>query len=289
MRARHGKPRSDEIRFRPAPADLAAARCCRARSTRRWTLEPAFHRMRCRHHRLGSLCAGQRQAELSARGDQARLGIILLVAARGRHPVIIGSAGTAGIDSQVDWLVDIADEIAKEKAFRSDCGGLFRAVEGIPARPDQVAADPVADPAPHLDEHVIREHRARRRHDGRRAAAGGSSTAAPNWCGRPLFRRGAVCGACRSPEAFPEGLAWHAGKVMECGTQVCVKARRGIVYATMTKDDFMLRSSARTSPSRRKASRRIPSTRTAIPTSTTSRRATWTCGLHLRPAPKTAA
>src|SRR5690606_14433649 len=42
-------------------------------------------------------------------------------------------------------------------------------------------------------------------------------------------------------KGFPEGLAWHAGKVMECNTQVCVKAGRGVIYSRMTQDDFTLR------------------------------------------------
>jgi hypothetical protein len=39
---------------------------------------------------------------------------------------------------------------------------------------------------------------------------------------------------------FPEGLAWHAGKVLECGPQVCVKAGPGVVFASLTKDHFIM-------------------------------------------------
>jgi len=40
---------------------------------------------------------------------------------------------------------------------------------------------------------------------------------------------------------FPEGLAWHVGKVVECGTQVCASAGRGVVTAAIRGDHAVIR------------------------------------------------
>jgi len=42
-------------------------------------------------------------------------------------------------------------------------------------------------------------------------------------------------------KGFPEGLSWHAGKVLECGTQVCESAGRGVLYARLTKEALEIR------------------------------------------------
>lgn len=51
----------------------------------------------------------------------------------------------------------------------------------------------------------------------------------------------ALYGAIPIMKRFPEGLAWHAAKVMECGTQLCLKAGRGIVDSAMDQDGFTMR------------------------------------------------
>src|SRR2546421_443897 len=40
---------------------------------------------------------------------------------------------------------------------------------------------------------------------------------------------------------FPAGLAWHAGKVVECGTLACVTAGKGVMLVCLRHDDFIVR------------------------------------------------
>src|SRR6267154_1868355 len=40
---------------------------------------------------------------------------------------------------------------------------------------------------------------------------------------------------------FPAGLAWHAGKVVECGTMACVTAGKGVMLVRLRHDDFIVR------------------------------------------------
>jgi hypothetical protein len=38
-------------------------------------------------------------------------------------------------------------------------------------------------------------------------------------------------------QGFPPGLAWHAGKVSECGTLVCQTLGKGVIFSTIGQDD----------------------------------------------------
>lgn len=168
------------------------------------------------------------------------LGIILPMAREAGIPVLIGSAGTAGIDTHVDWMVDIADEIAKERGFSVKAAAVYSEqskdyLKGL-FKSQRIRS---LDPAPHLDEQVIEDTEHVVGMMGveplQEALEGGADLVVAGRCSDA-----ALFAAVPIAKGFPEGLAWHAGKVMECGTQVCAKARRGIVYATMTKDDFVL-------------------------------------------------
>jgi hypothetical protein len=41
---------------------------------------------------------------------------------------------------------------------------------------------------------------------------------------------------------FPEGLSWHAGKVVECGTMAAVRPGPGVLFATLTHHDVTVRA-----------------------------------------------
>jgi hypothetical protein len=42
-------------------------------------------------------------------------------------------------------------------------------------------------------------------------------------------------------KGFPAGLAWHAGKVLECGTMVCETTGRGVVLGAIRPDHLIVR------------------------------------------------
>ena len=42
-------------------------------------------------------------------------------------------------------------------------------------------------------------------------------------------------------KGFPRGLAWHAGKVVECGTMACVTAGNGVMFVRLRQDHFLVK------------------------------------------------
>jgi hypothetical protein len=59
-----------------------------------------------------------------------------------------------------------------------------------------------------------------------------------------------LAGRCSDPALFaalpimrglPPGLAWHAGKVTECGTMACEGGRGGVIMATVREHEVILR------------------------------------------------
>ncbi len=169
------------------------------------------------------------------------LEIILSAARRAGIPVLIGSSGTAGIDAQVDWVVDIANEIATEHQFKVKTAAIHseQSPEYLKGLLRESRIKPL-DPAPHLDESLLD----RTSHvvgmmgvePLQKALAQGADLVIAGRCSDS-----ALFAAMPIMKGFPEGLAWHAGKVMECGTQVCESAGRGVIYAKLTQDDLVIR------------------------------------------------
>ena len=59
-----------------------------------------------------------------------------------------------------------------------------------------------------------------------------------------------IAGRCSDPalyaalpilRGFPPGLAWHAGKVAECGTLACETMGKGVIFATVRQDEAIIR------------------------------------------------
>jgi hypothetical protein len=156
-------------------------------------------------------------------------------------PVLIGSAGTAGEDVQVDWTLDIVNEIVREM-------GIKLRVAVIYAEQDKDALVEVfrqgrlkpLDDAPHVDEDTIK----------------GSAHIVGMMGAEPLQKALAegvdfiLAGRCSDSAlyaalpvlyGFPEGLAWHAGKVVECGTLACETTGKGIMFVHLRQDHFLVR------------------------------------------------
>jgi hypothetical protein len=156
-------------------------------------------------------------------------------------PVIIGSAGTAGADAQVDWVLDIVEGIAAE---------LGRSLRGVAIYSEQAGAAlekdrrsgrivPLAN-AGQLDaDRLARCERV--------VAMMGVEPLQTALAGTPDF---VVAGRCSDAalfaalpllRGFPAGLAWHAGKVVECGTMACESLGKGVMLVTMRHDSFTVR------------------------------------------------
>ena len=169
------------------------------------------------------------------------LALFLPLAKRAGLPVLIGSAGTAGIDSQVDWLLDIAREIAEEHRLKLRTAAIYseQSKDTLKTLYRNGKIRPL-DPAPHLDEAVIErsshvvgmmgvEPLQKALSDGADLVIAGRCSDAALYAALPIMK------------GLPEGLSWHAGKVVECGTLVCEVAAKGAIFGSVSENEVVIR------------------------------------------------
>jgi hypothetical protein len=158
----------------------------------------------------------------------------------GGIPVIVGSAGTAGANAHVDWTLDIVREICDENVISLKVA-VIRSEQDAAYLLEMLAAGrihPLA-PAPVLDEATIR----------RSIRVVGMMGVEP--IQRALSMSPDLVLAGRSSDSalyaampiglgFEEGLAWHVGKIVECGTLACETRGAGSMLATIRSDHALI-------------------------------------------------
>jgi hypothetical protein len=169
------------------------------------------------------------------------LALFLPLAHRAGIPVLIGSAGTAGIDTQVDWLCDIAREIAVENGLKIRTAVIYSEQnKDYLKRLYREGRIRALDPAPALDEGVIERSNHIVGMMGveplQRALADGAQLVIAGRCSDS-----ALFAALPIMQGLPAGLAWHAGKVVECGTLVCEVAAKGAILGTVSENEIVIR------------------------------------------------
>ncbi|MGV6873974.1 acyclic terpene utilization AtuA family protein [Pseudochelatococcus sp. B33] len=230
-----------EIRFLCGSGGLGSGKVLQSAVDEAMTFDPHFIAADAGTSDSGPYALGSGKPDYPRETIKHDMTILLVAARRAGIPLIIGSSGTAGLDSQVDLFVEIANEVAIENGFKVRTAAIYSEQSkeyllGL-MKEGRIRA---LDPAPHLDEDVIRssahvvgmmgvEPLQRAISEGAELVIGGRCSDSALFAAIPIM------------EGFPEGLAWHAGKVMECGTQVCVKVGRGTVAAAMSKDSFTMR------------------------------------------------
>lgn len=142
---------------------------------------------------------------------------ILSAALPAKVPVLIGSAGTAGGRPHLDWTLDIVRDVARQNGWHFTLGSI----DSEPDRATLVNAyrngqiGPL-DPAPPLDEGVLQgaervvamigaePFQAALRQGADVVVAGRSSDTS-------------IYAAVPAERGVPKSVAWHAGKILECG------------------------------------------------------------------------
>jgi Acyclic terpene utilisation family protein AtuA len=169
------------------------------------------------------------------------LELMLLAGKRAGVPVIVGSAGTAGGDAHVDWTLDIAREVASENGLSFRTGVIYSEQDKSYLknllRENRIRP---LDPAPQIDEAVIDRSTRIVGMMGveplQRALAGGAEFVLAGRCSDS-----ALYAALPILRGFPQGLAWHAGKVSECGTMAAETMGKGVIFGRIRRDYFTLR------------------------------------------------
>jgi acyclic terpene utilization AtuA family protein len=165
----------------------------------------------------------------------------MLVAGReARIPVIVGSAGTAGADVHVDWTLDIVREICHETDLRLKVA-VIRSEQDPEYLLEMLAAGrihPLA-PAPVMNEATIRRSVRVVGMMGvepiQRALA-----MSPDLVLAGRASDSALYAAMPIALGFDEGLAWHVGKIVECGTLACETRGAGAMLATIRRDHAVI-------------------------------------------------
>jgi hypothetical protein len=166
------------------------------------------------------------------------LSILMDEAFRAKIPVLIGTCGTCGTDSGVDWTRDIAIEVAQELGITPKIACLYS--EQTPAdlvsknREGNITAlpplGPVTDQLLQSCEHIV-------------ALMGPEPYIAALLAGADVILGGrttdtAVLAAIPLMKGAGVGPAWHASKVAECGGQCTLNPRLGGVLMRVGKDAF---------------------------------------------------
>jgi hypothetical protein len=186
-------------------------------------------------HYLGTATAKTARAAV-ARDLQA----ILPRAHAAGIPVVVGSCGTAGTDAGVDWVHDIAADVATAEGIElrvariyseQDAGGLEKLLAA-----DRIHA---LEPAGPLDTATLRrcshivglmghEPIADALARGADLVLAGRATDTALTAALPLMR------------GLPPGPVWHAAKIAECGGLCTTSPRTGGVLVTFDRNGFTI-------------------------------------------------
>jgi len=153
-------------------------------------------------------------------------------------PLLVGSCGTCGTDSCVDWMAGICREIAREDGLRGNVALLYSEL-GVdflksklrdgritPLPPVPQVSEEVLTSCPHIVGLLGYEPYAAALDAGADIVLGGRTTDT------------AVLAAVALRAGLPPEHAWHAAKTAECGGLCTVKSGLGGVMITIEANGF---------------------------------------------------
>jgi hypothetical protein len=180
---------------------------------------------------------GSGKPHFSREGTKRDLRLMMLGRNKLNVPLIVGSCGFGGGDDGVDWMRDITLEIAKEEGLgfklalvRSEQDKSYlkrRLREGRikPLRPAPPISDEVIDRSTHIVGMMGCEPIAAAIEQGAEVILAGRASDTSLFSTVPLMK-GADAGA-----------AWHAAKILECGTACVVQRKRPDSIMAWVRDD----------------------------------------------------
>ena len=187
----------------------------------------------------GPAYLGSGKAHFSRQGVKRDLRIMLKGRDRLGVPMIVGSCGTAGGDLNLDWLRDIALEVAREEGLKFRLALVRSEQDKVYLKQQYQDGRIVAlNPAPPISENTIsgsehivammgHEPIAAAIDDGADVVLAGRASDTSLFAAVPLMR-----GAGAGP-------SWHAGKILECGTASTVQRKRpDSIFAWVRDDHF---------------------------------------------------
>ena len=156
-------------------------------------------------------------------------------------PLAIGSAGTAGGEIQLQWAFDIIKEIAGENNLHFKIA-LIHAEQRKEYLISKLKAGKIKPLEPELP--ISEEVIARNEHIVAMMGAEPYMQALTEGADVILAGRSsdpAIFAAFCMQKGYDPGLAWHAGKILECGTAATVfRKRPDCIMAYLHKDHFII-------------------------------------------------
>jgi hypothetical protein len=177
-------------------------------------------------------------SKMNREGIKRDLEILMDEAHKAGIPLLIGTCGTSGTDSGVDWTRDIAVEVAGELGIQPKIACLYseQAPASLVAKNHEGKISPLAPLGPVSDEvllacnHIVAlmgpEPYIAALEAGADIVLGGRTTDTAVLAAVPLMR-----GAGAGP-------SWHAAKIAECGGQCTVNPRNGGVLIRVRERSF---------------------------------------------------
>lgn len=165
---------------------------------------------------------------------------LMLARAEAGCPLVIGTAGTCGSDSMVDWLVEITQEILTEQGLSAKIATLkseqpaarvanaltHGQITALPAAPD-ISAEIIEDCT-----HIV-------------ALAGVEQITAALKTGADIIIAGrttdtAIIAALPIMNGLNPGPAWHGAKIGECGALCATNPQSGVITVDFDDDGFTI-------------------------------------------------
>lgn len=185
----------------------------------------------------GPFYLGAGKARMNEKAVKRDLTIMIREGIKHGIPVLVGSAGTSGANPNVDWMVNIVKEIAKEQDLHFRLAeiktelsaerlgeymdaGRFHALNGAPEFGKEDLKDlarcvSVIGPEPYI----------KALEEGAQVVIAGRSTDTSIYAALPV------------KEGLDNGYAWHAAKVLECGTLATVFEKRHGAMLSWIRED----------------------------------------------------
>jgi hypothetical protein len=173
------------------------------------------------------------------------LRILLAAAHRASIPLVIGSCGTAGTDSCVDWVAEITDEILVAEGLSAMVARIYseQSADNLRPRLESGHIRPLP-PAGELERtdlercsHIVavmgHEPISQALAEGAQIVLAGRATDT------------ALLASIALPLGFPTGAVWHAGKISECGGLCTDMPTSGGVLVTLDERGFVVEPLAR--------------------------------------------
>jgi hypothetical protein len=188
----------------------------------------------------GPYYLGTGEAKTTAAAVARDLRVLLLAAAEAHIPLIVGSCGTSGANSGVDWVAEIALSIIETEQLDLNIATIY-SEQTASELTVQLDAGRVL-PLPPAHELTAETLESCTRIVG---MMGHEPIAAALERGADVVLAGratdtAVAAAVPLLYEMPPGPCWHAAKIVECGGQCTTDPRSGGVFATIDQTGFAI-------------------------------------------------